>query len=137
MTRKITHASLYVKDQNEALRFYTEKLGFEVRADITNGDFRWLTVSSKDQPDFEVVLLPLRASDWSLSQDDVEVLTRLLEAGKLGGPVMRTDDIHKAYEEWKEKGVEFLSPPTDQPWGVDAVFKDNSGNIYSLQQRKK
>ena len=98
MIKRVTHTTLYVKDQNEALRFYTELLGFEVRADLTMGDFRWLTVGLKDQPDFEIILYALRANNTFLSEDDVKALTRLLENGKLGGPLMKTDDIHKTYE---------------------------------------
>lgn len=134
MTTRVTHATLYVKDQNEALRFYTEKLGFEVRTDVTNGDFRWLTVGPKDQPDFEIVLYALRADGFFLSEDDVKVMTRLLEAGKLGGLLIKTDDIHKLYEEWKAKGVEFQKPPTEEFYGIDAIFKDNNGHTFSLHQ---
>lgn len=134
MIKHVTHATLYVKDQNESLRFYTEKLGFEVRADITMGDFRWLTVGAKDQPEFELVLYPLKANDYSLNEEDTKALTHLLESGKLGGPVVKSDDLQKTYEEMKAKGVEFVSPPTEQPWATEAIFKDNNGTIFSLQQ---
>ena len=128
--------SVHVKDQNEALRFYTECLGFEIRADISAGDFRWLTVSPKGQPEFELILYPLRANGYSFSEEDVKALTHLLESGKLGTPVLKADDLQKTYEEMKAKGVEFLSPPTEQPYATEAVFKDNSGNVFSLQQDK-
>lgn len=135
MLHHISHATLYVKDQNETLRFYTEKLGFELREDITAGEFRWLSVGLAGQPDLHLVLYPLKADAYFLSEDDVKAITQLLEAGKLGGPVVRCDDIQKTYEELTAKGVEFLSPPVEQPWGIDAVFKDNNGTTYSLQQR--
>ena len=134
MIKRVTHATLYVKDQNEALRFYTECLGFELRADRTIGDFRWLTVSPKQQPEFEIILYPIKADGFMLSEDDARSIAMLVEKGKLGGPVVKSDDVRKAYAEMTAKGVEFLNPPTDQPWGVEAVFKDNSGNVFSLQQ---
>src|ERR1700690_3440411 len=99
MIKRVSHTTLYVKDQNEALRFYTEKLGFEVRADVTAGDFRWLTVGLKTQPDFEFILFALKADNFFLSEADVKTLAALLENGKLGSPLMKTDDIQKTYEE--------------------------------------
>jgi catechol 2,3-dioxygenase-like lactoylglutathione lyase family enzyme len=135
MLQHISHATLYVKDQNETLRFYTEILGFQVREDITVGEFRWLSVGLANQPEFHLVLYPLKADEYFLSEADVKAITQLMDSGKLGGPVVRCDDINKTYEEFKAKGVEFVSPPTEQPWGVDAVFKDNNGHIYSLQER--
>ncbi|MEP7293167.1 MAG: VOC family protein [Chloroflexota bacterium] len=134
MLKQIIHSTMYVKDQNESLRFYTEVLGFELRNDVTNGDFRWLTVGLPNQPDYDIVLFPLKADGMFLNEDDVKTLTRLTESGKLGAPVVVCDDIYKTYEEFKAKGVEFVSPPNEQPWGIDAVFKDNNGHIYSLQQ---
>ena len=136
MIKRVTHSTLYVKDQNEALRFYTEKLGFDLHTDATMGDFRWLTVSPKDQPEFELILYGLRADNYFLSEEDVKAISHLLESGKLGGPVLKADDLQKTYEEMKAKGVEFLSPPTEQPYATEAVFKDNSGNMFSLQQDK-
>ena len=121
---------------NEALRFYTEKLGFEIRADFTNGDYRWLTVGSKGQPDLEYQLSALKASH-ALTQEDVDYLTKLVEAGKLGVGPWKTDDCQKTYETLKAKGVEFLQAPTDRAYGIiEAVFKDNSGNVMVLAQDK-
>ena len=136
MLKRISHATIYVKDQNEALRFYTEVLGFEVRSDATMGDFRWLTVGLKDQPDFELILFGLKPDGFFLSEEDVAVMTRLVEGGKLGGALIKTADIHKAYEEMKARGVEFVRPPTEQPYAIEAVFKDNNGNSFSLHQDK-
>lgn len=135
MLHHISHTTLYVKDQNETLRFYTEKLGFELREDITAGEFRWLSVGLAGQPDLNIVLFPLKADAYFISEEDLKAITQLAESGKLGGLVVRCDDIHKTYEEFKTKGVEFISPPTEQPWGIDAVFKDNNGHVFSLQQR--
>lgn len=132
MIKRIAHTTLYVKDQNESLRFYTEVLGFEVRADVTAGDFRWLTVSPKNQPDLEIVLYPLRADGYFLNEEDVNAITRLMEGGKLGGLVVKTDDIYKTYEDLKAKGVEFSKPVTEEPYGTEAVFTDINGHIFSL-----
>ena len=136
MIRHVSKTTLYVKDQNESLRFYTEKLGFEVRADITMGDFRWLAVGAKGQPDFELILYPLTPNDYFLSEEDAKSIRHLLETGKLGGPVVYADDLQKTYDEMKAKGVEFVSPPTEQPWAIEAIFKDNNGTIFSLQESR-
>ncbi len=136
MINRLSVATIWVKDQNEALQFYTEKLGFEIRADVTNGDYRWLTVGLKDQPDVEFQLAAMKPSH-ALTQEEVDALTKLVEAGKLGAGPWKTDDCQKTYETFKEKGVEFLQPPTDRPYGIiEAVFKDNSGNYMVLAQDK-
>jgi catechol 2,3-dioxygenase-like lactoylglutathione lyase family enzyme len=136
MINRIAVTGIWVKDQNEALRFYTEKLGFEIRADVTKGDYRWISVGVKSQPDLEFGLLALKAGA-GLTQDDVQMLTQLVESGKLGHSVYKTDDCHQTYESLKAKGVEFMQPPTDRPYGtIEAVFKDNSGNIMVLSQDK-
>lgn len=134
MIKHIKLTEVYVTDQNEALRFYTEKLGFEIRADVTFGDYRWLTVGLKDQPELELALTPLKPTD-RLTEEDVAVLRRLLQEGKLSGFLLRTEDIYNVFEQLKAKGIEFLSEPTMQPYGlIEAVMKDNSGNWFSLQQ---
>lgn len=136
MINRLSVAMIWVKDHNEALRFYTEKLGFEIRADVTNGDFRWLTVGLAGQPDLEFQLAALKVSH-ALSQTDVDHLTTLVDAGKMGIGPWKTDDCHATYDTLKAKGVEFLQPPTDRPYGIiEAVFKDNSGNIMVLAQDK-
>lgn len=137
MINRLGHATIWVKDQNEALRFYTEKLGFEIRADITAGDYRWLTVGLKTQPDIEYVLEPVKPGAH-FTEDDVNVLTKLLDAGKLSSSgVWKTDDCQGTYEVLKAKGVEFLHPPTDRGYGtIEAAFKDNSGNRMVLQEDK-
>ncbi len=136
MINKLSVAGIWVKDQNEALRFYTEKLGFEIRADMTVGDYRWLTVGLKGQPDLEFGLSALKPGG-QLTEEDVLLLTKLVERGKIGSGVWKTDDCQKTYEILKAKGVEFIQPPTDRPYGIiEAVFKDNSGNILVLSQDK-
>lgn len=134
MLRRLSATHIWVKDQNEALRFYTEKLGFEIRADVTHGDYRWISVGLKSQPDLEFGLSALRPNE-SLTEADVQTLTRLVEAGELGHGVWKTDDCYAAYENLKAKGVEFVQPPMDRPYGtIEAIFKDNSGNIMVLSQ---
>ena len=136
MITKLSVATIWVLDQNEALRFYTEKLGFQIRADFTNGDFRWLTVGLEGQPDFEFQLAGLTVSH-ALTQEDVDHLTDLVQAGKMGIGPWKTDDCQKTYETLKDKGVEFVQEPTNRPYGIiEAVFKDNSGNIMVLSQDK-
>jgi catechol 2,3-dioxygenase-like lactoylglutathione lyase family enzyme len=136
MINRLSVATIWVKDQNEALRFYTEKLGFEIRADFTNGDYRWLTVGMKGQPDLEIQLAALKPSH-ALTQEEVDHLTKLVEAGKLGIGPWKTDDCQKTYETFKARGVEFVQPATDRPYGIiEAIFKDNSGNIMVLSQDK-
>jgi catechol 2,3-dioxygenase-like lactoylglutathione lyase family enzyme len=136
MISRLTVATLWVTDQNEALRFYTEKLGFEIRADVTKGDFRWLTVGLQGQPELEFQLAALKPSH-ALTQAEADQLTKLVEAGKLGIGPWKTDDCQKTYETLSARGVAFLQPPTDRPYGIiEAVFKDNSGNIMVLSQDK-
>lgn len=136
MINKLSIATIWVKDHNEALRFYTEKLGFEIRADFTASDYRWLTVGLKTQPEIEFHLAALKPAG-SLTQDDIDQLTKLVEDGKLGIGPWKTDDCQKTYETFIANGVEFLQPPTDRPYGIiEAVFKDNSGNVMVLAQDK-
>jgi catechol 2,3-dioxygenase-like lactoylglutathione lyase family enzyme len=136
MINNLSVATIWVKDQDEALRFYTEKLGFEVRTDYSTGDYRWLTVGLKNQPNLEFQLAALKASH-AVSQAEVEQLTSLVEAGKLGFGPWKTDDCVKTYEELKAKGVEFVQPATERPYGtIEAIFKDNSGNVMVLSQDK-
>ncbi|MBC8171853.1 MAG: VOC family protein [Anaerolineae bacterium] len=136
MINRLSVATIWVKDQNEALRFYTEKLGFEIRADFTNGDYRWLTVGLKSQPDVEFQLAALKAGA-GFTQEEVDQLTKLVEAGKIGIGPWKTDDCYKTYEMLKAKGVDFVQPATDRPYGtIEAIFKDNSGNVMVLTQDK-
>lgn len=136
MINRLSVTTIWVTDQNEALRFYTEKLGFEIRADVKNGDYRWLTVGLKSQPDIEFQLAAVKVGG-GLNEEDVERLTKLVEGGHMGIGPWKTDDCQKTYEDMKAKGVEFLQPPTDRPYGIiEAMFKDNSGNIMVLAQDK-
>jgi len=139
---KFSHATVWVLDQESAKAFYTEKLGFEVGTDITVGDesegagagFRWLTVHAPGQPDVELIL-----ADTSNGHDaeTTEQIRALVAKGALGPGVMNTDDCRKTYEELSARGVEFQQEPADRPYGVEAVFRDDSGNWFSLTQPKE
>jgi catechol 2,3-dioxygenase-like lactoylglutathione lyase family enzyme len=136
MLNRLSVTTIWVTDQNEALRFYTEKLGFEIRADVKRGDFRWLTVGLKSQPDLEFQLAEVKPGVL-LTQEEAEQLTKIVEAGKLGIGPWKTDDCQKTYETLNARGVDFVQPPTDRPYGIiEAIFKDNSGNIMVLSQDK-
>jgi catechol 2,3-dioxygenase-like lactoylglutathione lyase family enzyme len=134
MIRKLSHASIYVLDQDRALEFYRDKLGLQVHTDAKMGNFRWLTLHAKDQPDFEIVLMPI-APGPLIDEKSASSLRELVKAGAFGVGVFETDDVKRDYEELKRKGVEFRSPPAERHYGIEAVVRDNSGNWFSLTQR--
>jgi catechol 2,3-dioxygenase-like lactoylglutathione lyase family enzyme len=137
MITRLSHATVYVLDQDAALTFYRDKLGFEVRTDMTmDGGFRWLTVGPKTQPDLEIILMAVKESPM-FPADKVALLRQLLEAGLMGAGVLSVDDCQRTYEELKAKGVEFLAPPAERFYGTEALLKDNSGNWFSMTQPKK
>jgi predicted enzyme related to lactoylglutathione lyase len=139
MITKLSHSTIYVIDQDRAKDFYCNKLGFEVRTDATMGPFRWLTVGPKTQPDLEIVLMKIAVSEMGPSHLDAEkatMLRTLVESGVLGAGVFNTDDCKRTYAELKERGVKFESEPKEMPYGIEAVFRDDSGNFFSLTQRK-
>jgi len=135
MIQRMSHTTIYVLNQDDALEFYTKKLGFAVRTDSRMGDFRWLTVGPQEQPELEIVLMEIRPGMvWD--EATANQLKEIVRKGVLGAGVFDTDDCRKTYDELKRQGVEFLSEPQDRPYGVEAVFKDNSGNWFSLTQHK-
>ena len=137
MISKMSHATIYVTDQDKALEFYRDKLGFKVVTDVTmEGGFRWLTVSPADQSDFEIILMDIKPG-FMFEEEAANQLRALVEAGKLGAGVFNTPNCQAAYEELSARGVEFLSPPAERPYGIEALFKDNSGNWFSLSQPKE
>ena len=134
MITKLSHVTLFVNNQEEAKNFYVGKLGFEVRTDQTmDGGFRWLTVGPKTQPELEIVLMEPKAGPM-FDEEAAAAIRMLLKKGVLGSGVFEVDDCHKTYEELKAKGVQFVSEPAERPYGIEAVFKDNSGNWFSLTQ---
>jgi catechol 2,3-dioxygenase-like lactoylglutathione lyase family enzyme len=137
MITKMSHVLIWVKNQQEALEFYRDKLGFEVDTDAAMGpDFRWLTMRIKDQPGFEIILAEPKAG-MLLDEESAAQLRSLIDKGVLGGGVFDADDIYKTYEDLKARGVEFKGPPSVQEWGTATVLKDNSGNWFSLSQEKQ
>jgi catechol 2,3-dioxygenase-like lactoylglutathione lyase family enzyme len=134
MIRRLSHATIFVKDQNEALSFYRDKLGFQVHTDAMVGeDFRWLTLNTKDDPNFEIILMEPKAG-MLMDQETSTQLLQIMEKGVLGAGVFNTDDCRATYEELKSKGVAFVAEPAVRPYGIEAVFRDNSGNWFSLTQ---
>ncbi|MFO0616784.1 MAG: VOC family protein [Polyangiaceae bacterium] len=135
MITKHSHSTVYVLDQDRAKAFYTEKLGFEVRDDAKMGEFRWLTVAPKTQPDACIILMAVTPGPM-MDQESCDMIRELLEKGVLGGGVVETDNCRRTYEELKAKGVEFIREPKEMPYGIEALFKDDSGNFYSMGEKK-
>jgi catechol 2,3-dioxygenase-like lactoylglutathione lyase family enzyme len=133
---KLSTAQLWVHDQDEALAFYTRKLGWEVRMDVTMpemGNFRWLTVGPPTQPDISVVLMAIPGPPVMEAQTAQQVRD-LTAKGFAGTLFLTTDDVHAAYNELKSRGVEFLEEPEERPYGIDSAFRDPSGNSFRLTQ---
>jgi catechol 2,3-dioxygenase-like lactoylglutathione lyase family enzyme len=136
MIQKMSHATFFVLDQDVAHDFYVNKLGFEVKTDAPMGEgMRWLTVCPPGQPDLEIVLMGTKPNEM-LDEETSSHIRWLLENTKMGAGVFSTADCKKTYEELKAKGVEFMSEPTEQFYGVEATFKDGCGNWFSLGQEK-
>jgi catechol 2,3-dioxygenase-like lactoylglutathione lyase family enzyme len=136
MIQTLSHTTVYVLDQEAARAFYIDKLGFEVRADLKMGDFRWLTVAPKTQPNLQIILMPVSASPM-MDEATAGALRALIEKGVLGCGVLETHDCQGTYEALSKKGVEFRGPPAQRPYGLEAVLRDNSGNWFSLVQRPR
>ena len=135
MITKLSHTTIWVLDQDEALHFYTQKLGFEVNTDATMDDFRWLTVSPPKQPDHELILLV--PGPPMLDEQAAEQVKGLVAKGALGPGAFETNDCRRTYAELSERGVNFLSEPTERFYGIEATFRDNSGNWFSMTERSE
>jgi catechol 2,3-dioxygenase-like lactoylglutathione lyase family enzyme len=129
----LSHTTIWVLDQDEALDFYTQKLGFELNTDATMDDFRWLTVSPPGQPDYELVLSVPGAP--MMDEQSAEQVKALVAKGALGAGAFKTDDCRATYDELSARGVTFLSEPTERFYGIEATFRDNSGNWFSMTER--
>jgi catechol 2,3-dioxygenase-like lactoylglutathione lyase family enzyme len=132
----IANAQLWVHDQEEALAFYTEKLGFEIRADVTlpeMGDFRWLTVGPAGQTGVAIVLMPIFGPPV-MDAESAEQVRTLMAKGYAGTIFLTTDDCRASCEELKGRGVEFTEQPEERPYGIDSSFRDPSGNAFRLTQ---
>jgi catechol 2,3-dioxygenase-like lactoylglutathione lyase family enzyme len=133
---KITAAQLWVHDQDDALAFYTQKVGMEVRTDVTVqelGNFRWLTVGPPGQPDVAIALMAIPEPPV-MDPDTAQQVRDLMAKGFAGTVFLTTDDVQSDYEELKGRGVEFGEEPRDQPYGIDTSFRDPSGNSIRLAQ---
>ena len=133
---RIANAQLWVDDQDQALEFYTQKLGMEVRSDVTlpeMGNFRWLTVGPPGQEDFAITLMAIPGPPV-MDADTAEQVRNLMAKGFAGTVFLATDDVRSDYEELKGRGVEFTEEPEERPYGIDSGFRDPSGNSFRLTQ---
>jgi catechol 2,3-dioxygenase-like lactoylglutathione lyase family enzyme len=133
---RISNAQLWVHDQDEALVFWTKKVGMEVRADVTLpelGGFRWLTVGPPGQEDFSIVLMAIPGPPV-MDQATNDEVRALMAKGFAGTVFLTTDDCQASYEELRARGVEFSEEPEERPYGVDSGFRDPSGNSIRLTQ---
>jgi len=136
---RIANAQLWVHDQDEALAFYTEKLGMEVKSDATlpeMGDFRWLTVGPPGQDGISIVLMAIPGPPM-FDTDTAAKVRELMGKGFAGTVFLTTDDCQASYEELKARGVEFTEAPEERPYGIDSGFRDPSGNSFRLTQVKE
>jgi uncharacterized glyoxalase superfamily protein PhnB len=134
MAIRVTSAQLWVHDQEEALDFWTNKVGFEVRADISMpelGDFRWLTVGAPGQEDFAIALLAIPGPPV-MDEETKKQVEDLMSKGFSGSVFLNADDVQASYEELRGRGVEFTEAPSERPYGIDSEFRDPSGNTIRL-----
>jgi catechol 2,3-dioxygenase-like lactoylglutathione lyase family enzyme len=135
MSQHLSHIGLWVHDQDQAVTFYTQKLGFEVREDVSLpelGGYRWVTVGPPENGDFA---LALNVPGPPFDADKVEAIRALMTAGMLGGLFFASDDVHATYDELKGRGVEIDQAPTQMPYGTEIVLRDPSGNSIRYVQR--
>ncbi|MEW9528397.1 VOC family protein [Microbispora sp. NPDC049125] len=135
MITNVSLITVYCLDQDRARDFYVDILGFTPRTDITMGEgFRWVTVSHPSQPELELTLM---TPGPPLDADAADFIRRQLEKGGMGGIGLSVDDCRKTYEELSAKGVTFLQEPSDRPYGVEAVMRDDSGNWLVLVEPRE
>jgi len=136
MITKLSHATLFVRDQDKAYDTYVNKLGFQVKTDMKmDNGFRWLTVAPPHDPDMEIVLAV--PAEPMFSADLIPHVNALLAKDAMGGGVWEADDCQKTYEQLKSKGIVFLKEPTKEFYGTEAVFQDGCGNWFSLTSHPK
>jgi catechol 2,3-dioxygenase-like lactoylglutathione lyase family enzyme len=135
MITRLGHANILVLDQAKAYEIYVNRFGFKVKTDMTmEGGFRWLTITAPDDPDLELILAEPKPPMFEA--EDAELIRRLLEHDALGAGVWECDDCRATHKTLKARGVEFLKEPTEEFYGIEAVFKDGCGNWFSLTERK-
>ena len=135
-TVRVANAQIWVLDQDEALEFWTKKMGWEARADITMpelGNFRWLSVGPPGQEDISVVLMAIPGPPV-MDDETAQQVRELMAKGFAGTVFLTTEDVHADYEELKGRGVEFVEAPEQRPYGIDSGFRDPSGNNFRLTQ---
>jgi catechol 2,3-dioxygenase-like lactoylglutathione lyase family enzyme len=132
MINMLSHTTICVLDQDEALEFYTQKLGCEVHTDARVDNFRWLTVTLPSQPDHQLILF--EPGPPAVDEETAGQVKELIAKGALGPGVLRTDDVKKTYDELSARGVTFLSEPGERAYGIEATLRDNSGNWFSVVQ---
>jgi catechol 2,3-dioxygenase-like lactoylglutathione lyase family enzyme len=133
---KISSVQLWVHDQDAALDFYTRKLGMEVRSDVTvaeMGNFRWLAVGPVGQPDVAIALMAIPGAPV-MDAETADQVRDLMAKGFAGNVFLTTDDVRATHKELVDRGVEFAEEPTEQPYGIDASFRDPSGNPIRIVQ---
>lgn len=133
---RMANVQLWVHDQEEALEFYTTKLGMEVRSDVTlpeMGNFRWLTVAPPGQEEVAITLMAIPGEPVMDAETQEQVRT-LMAKGFAGAVFLTTDDVRADYEELRSRGVEFTEEPEERPYGIDTGFRDPSGNHFRLTQ---
>ena len=133
MIDKLTHTTIWVLDQDDALDFYTQKLGFDINTNAKLDEFRWLTISPPGQTDHELILL--EPGPPTMDEESAEQVKALVAKGILGAAAFETSDCHGTFRQLSERGVTFLSEPTKRPWGTEATWRDNSGNWFSMTER--
>jgi catechol 2,3-dioxygenase-like lactoylglutathione lyase family enzyme len=135
MSQGVQMVGLYVRDQDEALTFYVEKLGFRVHTDVRNGDYRWLTVQHPDQPSFQLGLMAPGPPVHDAAT--AQTLRAIVAKGAMPPLVLIVNDCRAAYEQLHTKGVEFTQPPMDRYGAVDAGFRDPSGNGWKMIEARR
>lgn len=135
MSQGIEVVGVYVRDQDEALAFYVDRVGFRVHTDVRNGDYRWLTVQHPDQPSFQLGLFS--PSSPMLDPASAQALRELVAKGAMPPLVLTVDDCRAAYERMKSHGVEFTQEPVERFGNVDAGFRDPSGNGWKMIQPRR
>ncbi|MEU4039541.1 VOC family protein [Streptomyces collinus] len=135
MIKGLGISTVWSLDQQRTKAFFTEKLDFEVRSDLAVGDMRWITVGAKDQPDVELALMSLDGP--GLDPESAEAMKKLVAKGALGAGAFHTDDCRRDFETFSARGVEFVQEPKERPYGIEAIFRDDNGNWYSLTERSE
>ena len=135
MSQGVGMVGLYVRNQDEALEFYVEKLGFRVHTDAGNGDYRWLTVQHPDQPSFQLGLF--KPESPVLDAGSAHALREIVAKGAMPPLVLEVDDCRAAYDRMRARGVEFTQEPMERYGTVDADFRDPSGNGWKMIEARR